>query len=98
MKNLLNLLLVSAGLVSCTTGNDKKDRTGEEKKMNVVFIIVDDLTTTLGCYDHPMVKTPNVDKLAAMGVQFDHVEYNNLAENPESTEIVKEMKTLLDNK
>ena len=38
--------------------------------MNVVFIIVDDLTTTLGCYDHPTVKTPNVDKLAEEGLLF----------------------------
>src|SRR5439155_6886710 len=39
---------------------------------NVLFIISDDLTTTaLGCYGNTVCKTPNVDKLASMGVRFE---------------------------
>ncbi len=42
------------------------------EKMNVLLIISDDLRTELGCYGSAMAKTPNLDRLAASGVRFDH--------------------------
>jgi uncharacterized sulfatase len=41
-------------------------------KRNVLLIISDDLTAALGCYGHPLVKSPNIDALAAKGVRFEH--------------------------
>ncbi|KAL8599536.1 hypothetical protein ACOMHN_066534 [Nucella lapillus] len=38
---------------------------------NVVFIVVDDLRPTLGCYGNDMMLTPNVDNLAKKSVRFD---------------------------
>jgi iduronate 2-sulfatase len=49
---------------------------------NVLFIVVDDLNTTLGCYGHPVVKTPHIDRLAGMGVQFSNAYCNYPVSGP----------------
>lgn len=47
------------------------------EKPNVLFISVDDLTDTLGCYGDPVAKTPHIDRLASTGVRFDRA-YNQI--------------------
>src|SRR5256884_6653557 len=43
----------------------------QRPKYNVLFIISDDLRPELGSYGNPIVKTPNIDSLAALGTRFD---------------------------
>ena len=43
----------------------------EDRKLNVLFIISDDLTATaLSCYGNTVCETPYIDKLAARGTRF----------------------------
>ena len=42
-----------------------------QDKPNVLFISVDDMNCDLGAYGHPLVKTPNLDRLCKLGVRFD---------------------------
>jgi hypothetical protein len=42
-----------------------------EERPDVLFIAVEDLNTSLGCFGNPIVQTPHIDRLAAQGVRFD---------------------------
>ena len=42
-----------------------------KRRKNVLFIASDDLNTCLSCYGHPVVRTPNIDRIARQGVRFD---------------------------
>ncbi|MDG2127955.1 MAG: sulfatase [Fuerstiella sp.] len=59
---LICFLVVATGLPSAAAADGP----------NVLFLICDDLNCDLGCYGHPLVKTPNIDRLAARGVRFEH--------------------------
>ena len=49
-----------------------KDKVKDSKRMNVLFIGVDDLRPELGCYGIDYIITPNIDKLASEGRVFNN--------------------------
>src|SRR2546421_4213690 len=63
MKNLLAVLILLITVAAPSSA--------AERKLNVLFIAVDDMNNDLGCYGHPQVKSPNIDRLAKLGVRFD---------------------------
>lgn len=48
----------------------------QQQKPNVLFIAVDDLRPELGCYGKSQIKSPNIDKLAESGLQFNRAYCN----------------------
>lgn len=43
----------------------------QPQRPNILFIAVDDLRPELGCYGNPLIKSPNLDRLARAGVVFN---------------------------
>lgn len=65
MKTLMTLAAASFAFLAPSPAS------AAPAKHNVLFIAVDDMNNDLGCYGHPFVKSPNIDRLAARGLRFD---------------------------
>lgn len=50
----------------------ERRRAQQRQRPNVLFIAIDDLRPTLGCFDDNVAVTPNIDRLAAQGTTFTH--------------------------
>jgi iduronate 2-sulfatase len=100
IKYIVFVMLLA--LVGCSGKKERADSASESKDMNLLFIVVDDLNTTLACYGHPVVQTPHIDRLAASGIQFNHAYCNFAVCNPSRssflTGMTPETTTIQDNR
>jgi len=65
------LFLSTTAVALLGTGGMAQNKPKEEKPMNVVFFLVDDLGwSDIGCYGSSFYETPNVDRFAKEGVRF----------------------------
>ena len=46
-------------------------RDSTSRRPNIVLIYVDDMGTELGCYGNPVIRTPNIDRIAEQGTRFE---------------------------
>ena len=68
-KTLLLIVIVLASLSCNQQSNNVEDNSG---KLNILWIVADDLGTDLGCYGDSLIYTPNLDQLANEGVKYNH--------------------------
>ncbi|MFV1996054.1 MAG: sulfatase, partial [Verrucomicrobiales bacterium] len=59
-----------------------------QRPMNVLFIAVDDLRPSLGCYGDPVAITPNLDRLAERGLLFERAYCQQAVCNPSRTSLM----------
>lgn len=77
MAWIKQLFGVSFACVGCYVLVASTAVAAEARKPNVLFIAVDDLANSLGCYGDLIAKTPHIDRLAARAVRFDRA-YNQI--------------------
>ncbi len=68
-KRMASVLAALVAVLGCLEASPLA--AADARKLNVLFIAVDDMNNDLGCYGHPMVSSPGIDRLARMGVKFD---------------------------
>lgn len=62
-------LLLLTTLFSC---NLSRENNTSDLQPNILWITCEDITTMQGSYGDPIANTPNLDKLANEGIQFNH--------------------------
>ncbi len=70
--SIRNRLIVCLGIWVFAFPHQGRGADESTSPPNVLFLICDDLNCDLGCYGHPIVKSPNIDRLAQRGVRFEH--------------------------
>ena len=68
---IMKIRLNSLALILALVAIDVAGASAADGKLNVLFLICDDLNNDLACYGDPQVKSPNIDRLAKRGVLFE---------------------------
>ena len=85
-------MLVSKNSIKLVTGVivlSAFSKAEAKQKPNIVLIIADDVSADdLACYGNKIVKTPNIDQLAGIGIRFNNVFLTASSSSPSRASIV----------
>ena len=68
---IIGLCLAAVGSQAAFLSGPRTSAATQKPRYNVILIASDDLRAVLGVYGNKIVKTPNLDRLAARGIRFD---------------------------
>jgi len=87
------ILLLAATLANfCESATPNRAKVSSKGRTNFLFIVVDDLNDWVGWMGgHPQARTPNMDRLATMGMRFSNAQTAYALCNPSRTAMLTGM-------
>jgi len=70
IKTIFHIILV--GCITLTCCKQPSSDQEENIKPNIVFILIENISTEWSCYGEPLVQTPNIDDLANEGALYNY--------------------------
>ncbi|MHA7130180.1 sulfatase family protein [Algoriphagus namhaensis] len=88
------ILLIGIGILSCQSSEQISD-----ERPNIIFIMSDDHAyQAISAYDRKLIETPNIDRIAAMGMLFTNASVTNSICAPSRATILTGMHSHLNGK
>ena len=85
-RHFLKVLGLGAGCLAVRQSQAARGTSGKASRPNFIFFFTDDQGwEDLGCFGHPYLKTPNIDKLARDGMRFEQFYVCNPVCSPSRT-------------
>lgn len=89
LRHPLPVLLCGSLIATHASAADGRKETAATKSPNLLVLIADDISRDdFGCYGHPVIRTPNIDALAAEGMRFTNTYLTTSSSSPSRLSIL----------